>query len=112
MHCLSELQRAEVTHHHEHCRLVDRVLGDADRGREGEGGPQEVDRSEPPPWQLLIHQVAVCRHQRVSEVDWEVAIQLQLSTNLRKIQQCPEKASTRAFSLLKRLLALSQLRIY
>ena len=84
MHCLSELQRAEVTHHHEHCRLVDGVLGDADRGREVEGGPQEVDWSEPRGRQLLVHRVAVCRHQRVSEVDREVFIQLELSTNFAK----------------------------
>ena len=39
MEYTSELQ---VTHHHEHCRLVDSVLGNADRGREEEGGPQEL----------------------------------------------------------------------
>ena len=94
MHNLSELQRGQVTHHHEHCRLVDGVLGDADRGREEEGGPQEVDWSEPRGRQLLVHRVAVCRHQRVSEVDREVFIQLELSTNHREISQCPEKAHT------------------
>ena len=64
MEYTSELQ---VTHHHEHCRLVDSVLGNADRGREVEGVPQEVDWSEPRGRQLLILRVAVCRHQRVSD---------------------------------------------
>ena len=33
---------------------------------------------------------------------------VELSTNHREVSQCPEKAPTRAFSLLKRLLVLSQ----
>ena len=78
MEYTSELQ---VTHHHEHCRLVDSVLGDADRGREEEGGPQEVDWSEPRGRQLLVHRVAVCRHQRVSEVDLEVIIHTTRAVN-------------------------------
>ena len=60
MHYLSELQRGQVTHHHEHCRLIDGVLGDADRGREVEGGPQEVDWSEPRGRQLAPHSPGCC----------------------------------------------------
>ena len=56
----SELQLAEVTRHHEHCRIVDSVLGDANRGREEEGGPQEVDWSEPRGRQLAPHSPGCC----------------------------------------------------
>ena len=98
MEYTSELQ---VTHHHEHCRFVDGVLGDADRGREVEGGPQEVDWSEPRGRQLLVHRVAVCRHQRVSEVDRKVFTQLELSTNAKFHSAQRRPILTRAFSLSK-----------